>query len=234
VSDRLIKPLKSWSSQPNDQNYSQLSSGLKPVERVSPGRSLTQADLPRWPVSATDTESEAEAPHLDSIKAHIDLVLLALESLVGIGSEAMLQAAADLGLGHVVDDRVSLWRLRQSNPLRRGTGGRKKLDVEEARSLVLISCHLARQHQATIRGAVAVLEKLTASGVPSHQSPQLGDYLDTFTNVYQDRMIADHLSADALASLALKLLVDLLFYSSDQGARRLWLALLERSDQNFF
>ncbi|MHC5726748.1 MAG: DUF3038 domain-containing protein, partial [Nostoc sp.] len=55
----------------------------------------------------------------DNIKTQLDLVLLALETLTGIGSEAMLSAATDLNLESRVPDRVALWRLRQSNPLRK-------------------------------------------------------------------------------------------------------------------
>lgn len=167
---------------------------------------------------------------LDNIKAQLDLVLLALEALVGIGSEAVLQAAADLNLQAVVGDRVALWRLRQSNPLRRGTGGRKKLDIEEARSLVMISCHLAQQHQDIIREAVERLETIAETQRQPHHIALLGDYLDNFTNTYQERMAEDALSTDALTDLALKLLIDLLFYSNNQGPRRLWMALLDRAN----
>jgi hypothetical protein len=34
---------------------------------------------------------------------------------------------------------------------------------------------------------------------------------------------------DQLSHLALKLLIDLLFYSAPSGSRRLWVALLDRS-----
>jgi hypothetical protein len=40
---------------------------------------------------------------------------------------------------------------------------------------------------------------------------------------------AENLSARELTNLALKLLIDLLFYSSPGGHRRLWLALLDRA-----
>jgi len=166
---------------------------------------------------------------LDNIKAQLDLVLLALEALAGIGSEAMLQAAADLNLTEVVADRVSLWRLRQSSPLRRGQG-RKRLDVEEARSLVLITCHLAKQHQELIRRAVALLEQVTEQNREPHQASLLGDYLDNFSNTYQERMEdGETVSSGELTHLALKLLIDLLFYSAASGTRRLWMALLDRS-----
>ncbi|MEQ9667282.1 DUF3038 domain-containing protein [Coleofasciculus sp. G2-EDA-02] len=164
---------------------------------------------------------------LDNIKTQLDLILMALEALAGIGSEAMLQAAADLNLESVVSDRVGLWRLRQSNPQRKSSGGRKKLDVEEARSLVLIICHLAKQHQELIRRALALLEQMTEQNSEPHRTALLGDYLDTFINTYQERMEQrDNVSMDLLNQLAFKLLIDLLFYSDSHGHRRLWLALL--------
>lgn len=188
------------------------------------------------PITAAPSFAELSLPQppdpeqLDNIKAQLDLVLLALEAIAGIGSEAMLQAATQLGLESVVADRVALWRLRQASPLRKGQGGRKKLDVEEARALVLISCHLAKQHQELIRRAVSLLEQLTEQNKPPHQASLLGDYLDTFQNTYQERMDeGDEASPEGLTHLALKLLIDLMFYGGNQGARRLWSALLDRS-----
>jgi hypothetical protein len=172
---------------------------------------------------------QLDAAQLDNIKAHLDLVLLALEALVGLGSDAMLRAAEDLNLTEVVADRVALWRLRQSSPLRKGQG-RKRMDVEEARSLVLIVCHLAKQHQELIRRAVALLEQLTEQGRAPHEAALLGDYLDNFTNTYEERMDETELAKpEQLTQLALKLLIDLLFYSAPHGSRRLWLALLDRA-----
>jgi hypothetical protein len=166
----------------------------------------------------------------ENIKTQLDLVLLALETLTGIGSEAMLSAATNLNLESRVPDRVALWRLRQSNPLRKGQGGRKKLDVEEARSLVLIICYLAKQHQELIRRAVGLLEQMAENNREPHQAALLGDYIDAFCNIYQERMEEDEqISTDLLTRLALKLLVDLLFYSASGGHRRLWLALIDRS-----
>ncbi|MEB3273541.1 MAG: DUF3038 domain-containing protein [Prochlorothrix sp.] len=171
------------------------------------------------------------AAQLHSIKAQLDLILLALEALTGIGSEAMVQAAAQLQLSGM-GDRVSLWRLRQANPLRKGQGGRKKLDVEEAQALVLLICHLAQQHHQRIRSAVARLEQATAQGDPPHSVALLGDYLDGFCNLFQERMKPEEqadLSPEHLCHLALKLLIDLLFYGGNGGSRRLWMVLIDRS-----
>ena len=176
--------------------------------------------------------AQPDSTQLDNIKTQIDLVLLALESLAGIGSEAMLQAASALNLESKIPDRVTLWRLRQSNPLRKGEGGRKKLDVEEARSLVLISCYLAKQHQELIRRAIDLLEQVAQNDSEPHRTAMLGDYLDAFNNLYVERMESDrNVSTERLTQLAFKLLVDLLFYSSPGGHRRLWLALLDRSQK---
>lgn len=167
---------------------------------------------------------------LDNIKAQLDLILLALEAIANLSSEAMLQAASELKLESMISDRVSLWRLRQSSPLRKGQGGRKKLDVDEARALTLIICHLAKQHNELIRRAVALLEQLTEQNREPHQAALLGNYLDTFHNTYQERMeYGETVPTDSLTHLALKLLIDLLFYGNPQGVRRLWLTLLDRS-----
>ncbi|MEB3231654.1 MAG: DUF3038 domain-containing protein [Leptolyngbyaceae bacterium] len=185
---------------------------------------MSSSTLIQFPVP-----SPPEPAQLDSIKAQLDLALLALEALTGIGSEAFLDAADTLNLTHVVSDRVSLWRLRQSSPLRKGKG-RKRLDVDEARSLVLITCHLANLHQELLRRAIALLEQLTAEGQPPHRMALLGDYLDKFSNTYEERMDAAlEASPDQLTALALKLLIDLFFYSAPNGAARFWATLLERS-----
>lgn len=191
--------------------------------------STIKSDTPKPAWEELTLASQPDSTQLDNIKAQLDLVLLALEALANVGSDAILQAAANLNLSDVVSDRVSLWRLRQSSPLRQGQG-RKRLDVEEARALVLIICYLAKQHQEMIRRAVALLEQLTEQNREPHQAALLGDYLDTFSNTYQERMEdGESTPPDQLTNLALKLLIDLLFYSAANGSRRLWLALLDRS-----
>jgi Protein of unknown function (DUF3038) len=102
--------------------------------------------------------------------------------------------------------------------------------VKGKAALVLICCHLAKHHHELIRRAIALLEQLTDQNREPHQAALLGDYLDTFHNTYQDRMEdGEAVSPEILTHLALKLLIDLLFYGSTNGARRLWIALLDRS-----
>jgi hypothetical protein len=186
----------------------------------------TPATTSKW--EGLPLSQELDARQLDNIKAHLDIILLALEALTNISSDEMLKAGEELKLEAIIADRVGLWRLRQSNPLRKSSGGRKKLDVEEARALVLIVCYLAKQHHELIRRAVTLLEQITEQNKAPHQTALLGDYLDTFTNNYRDRMNEEEsISSEHLSRLALKLLIDLLFYSAANGHRRLWLALLD-------
>lgn len=177
---------------------------------------------------ASKVSANLTPDQLRSIKGQLDLVLLALETLVGIGSEAILDQAKTLQFHTLLSDRVGLWRLRQSSPLRKGQG-RKKLDVDEARALVLITAQLAKQHHPTINQAITALEKATAAGSPPHRIAILGDYLDRFSNTYTERM-DQNLAPSVLEKLAFQLLIDLLFYSGDGGSQRLWQALLERAD----
>jgi hypothetical protein len=193
-----------------------------------PANPIASAQLRDANLWSTD-QVPVSSDHWDNIKTQLDLVLLAIEALLDIGSDAMIQAASDLGLKEALGDRVSLWRLRQSNPIRKGSGGRKKLDIEEARSLVLISCHLAKQNHDTVRRAVCLLEELAEQDRPLHQNALLGDYLDRFTNFYQERMDSENVTTDHLTHLGLKLLVDLLFYSGPRGVRRFWMALIDRT-----
>ena len=167
---------------------------------------------------------------LDNIKSHLDLIILALEAIAGITSDSILQAATALELDPIIKDRVDLWRLRQANPLRKSSGGRKKLDVEEARSLVLIICYLAKNEKELLRRAVSLLEQVTEQNQKPYKIALLGDYLDKFTNLYQERMVAETtIKSEQLYQLGLKLLVDLLFYSGNNGNRLLWLAILGQS-----
>jgi hypothetical protein len=168
---------------------------------------------------------------LENMKCHLDLVLLALEAIANISSEAIIQAAQHLQLESVVGDRLTLWRLRSSNPKRKTTGGRKKLDIEEARSLVLIICYLANQHQELLRRGVSLLEQVTEQNESPHQTALLGNYLDRFINYYQERIAnPQNISLEFLSYLAWKLLSDLLFYSGQNGHRLLWLAIFDGAE----
>ena len=172
--------------------------------------------------------------HLENIKTHLDLILLALEAIANINSETILVAAKDLKLESLLRDRITLWRLRAANPQRKTTGGRKRLDVEEARALVLIICYLAQERQELLRRAVTLLEQVTAQNQPAYEVSLLGNYLDSFINCYQERIaIERQLNTQQLIPLAWNLLISLLFYSSSNGHRLLWAAIFDATQNSF-
>ncbi|MEN9202874.1 MAG: DUF3038 domain-containing protein [Thermostichus sp. DG_1_6_bins_120] len=169
-----------------------------------------------------------------TIKAHLDLLLLGLESLSGESSEAVLAAAQALNLQDRIADRVALWRLRNANPLRRSSGGRKKVDIEEARALVLVIGHLAAQQQARIRSTLEQLEAAVEQERNPFRQPLVGDYLDEFLSHYRSRMVdGDVRDENSITELALRILIELMFYSSPRGTQRLWTALLNRPAMDF-
>ncbi|MGL5942274.1 MAG: DUF3038 domain-containing protein [Waterburya sp.] len=197
-----------------------MSSTAKPVSDLFKWQDFKQLQAP-------------DASQLENIKSHLDLVLLALEAIADLSSEAILQAAKDLHLESIISDRLTLWRLRASNPQRQSSGGRKKLDVEEARSLVLIICYLANQHQELLRRAVSLLEQVTTQNQAPHEVALLGNYLDKFINYYQARISnTSDISSTFLTQLAWKLLSDLLFYSGNNGHRLLWLAIFDAAQSS--
>ena len=120
--------------------------------------------------------------------------------------------------------------MRNSNPWRKSSGGRKKLDVEEARSLVIIICHLAQQNRELLRRAVDLLEQATEQQKEPYKTALLGNYLDRFIDYYQTRITASpKISPEQLTCLAWKLLMNLLFYSGANGHRLLWIAIFDAS-----
>jgi hypothetical protein len=131
---------------------------------------------------------------LKKMKAYLELLLLALQSLTGIGSDSLEQG--------------------------------ENLNLEEVRSLVKVTCDLAKQHQELLRRAVTLLEQVAAQNKEPQKTALLGNYLQQFSRLYEERTSnQSELSPEKLPPLALKLLIDLLFYSETNGDRRLWSAL---------
>lgn len=144
---------------------------------------------------------------LDKIKSHLDLVWLALEAIAFVTPEDSSIAAQELNLTAVV-------------------GNRQGQNVAEVRSLVIIICHLAKQHQELIRRGVSLLEQVGEPNDEPDYPALLADYAERFTKLYRARnQQQEDLIVQSLSQLAFKLLIDLLFYSGDYGHRLLWLAI---------
>jgi len=166
-------------------------------------------------------------------RAQIDLLLLAIEALDIGGSEAILFTAKELDLQGIIRNRVTLWQLRSSNPMRR-YGQRRSLSLVEAKALVAIICHLAKRLTVVVRSLLADYHQLRAQNIPLDQHIRLANYLERFRAHFRSRMnprrtsVTQYtMSAEALNTLALELLEKLLFCTGTFGMQRLWISLFD-------
>jgi hypothetical protein len=165
-------------------------------------------------------------------RTQIDLTLLSIESLQLGGAEVMLKVVKDLELQTIIPDRVSLWRLRSTNPLRRNSQ-RRPLTLPEAKALVIIGCHLARRLTAPIRNLLLDHQQLHQKQLPIENHLQLSFYLERFRAHFRSRMnprragVMAYSSEEKLNQLGLELLGKLLFCTGTTGMQRFWISLFD-------
>jgi hypothetical protein len=187
-----------------------------------------------------DLQPSPQTDQLEDITRQLYQSVFAIDALLENSSETWARVAEHLNLTLI----CSHW-LKQKNqgklPL--------SLSPDEARSLVLIICHLARQNQALIRRSVNLVEQLTQQNRQVDQVTLLRDYLVGFSQRYQhyqhhlidlnrdlppeqitpegaQRQASDLKSGEPLTSLALKSLINLLFYSQPNSPKPFWSALV--------
>jgi hypothetical protein len=165
-------------------------------------------------------------------RLQIDLMLLALEALEVGGSEEMLRVAQQLELDEIIKNRVQLWRLRSTNPIRRAHA-RRPLKLEEAKALVAIACHLAKRLTVTNRELLLISQKLNEKQLPWESNFRLSEYLERFRAHFRSRMnsrramVAAYSTNDKLNALAMSLLSQLLFCTGTLGMSRWWSSLFD-------
>jgi hypothetical protein len=165
-------------------------------------------------------------------KIELDLMLLAIEALELGSSEQMLAIAKELELDKVIKNRMSLWRMRSTNPLRRAHS-RRVLSIEEAKALTIIACHLSRRLTVTIRQLLLAYQQLNDKQLPPEYNFRLSEYLDRFRAHFRSRMnprraaILEYQDDDRLNELAISLLSKLLFCTGMRGLERFWSGLFD-------
>ncbi len=165
-------------------------------------------------------------------KQHLDLLLLAIESLDVGGSEAILLSMKDLGLHRIIPNRVSLWRLRATNPMRKSSQ-RQPLSLAEAKALTATIVNLARRQTALIRQLLIAREQLDAKHLSLNHHFRLADYLTRFRAHFRARMnprragVMVYDTEEKLNQLALGLLEQLLLCTGTSGLERLWISLFD-------
>ncbi len=177
-----------------------------------------QTDVQELNPNLKDLNPEPKHELLGKITLQIQLLLLAIEALTGIALETILQVGTLLKIEASVPNQIQLLQKKsEQNPL----------SVEEMRSLVLIICYIAQQDQVLIRRALGLVEQMTHQKTEFRQVTLLRDYLDTFHDSYQQWMTPHPQTPLDLDTLAIKLLIDLLFYSKPDSHQQLWLTLIE-------
>jgi hypothetical protein len=165
-------------------------------------------------------------------RLQIDLILLAIEALELGGSEAILTFAQELDLEDIIKNRVNLWRMRSSNPMRRANS-RRPLTIMEAKALVVIACYIARRLTVVIRQMLMIYQQMNDKQIPLEQNLRLSNYLERFRVHFRSRMNARRSGVLALASdeklneLAMNLLEKLLFCTGTAGMQRFWISLFD-------
>jgi len=166
-------------------------------------------------------------------RVQIDLLLLAIEALDLGGSEALLAVAKELELQQIIRNRVTLWRMRSTNPQRQRFNPRRPLTVIEAKSLVIVTCYLARRLTVLIRQLLMSYQQLSEKQLPADQHFRLAEYLERFRAHFRARMnpkrswVIAHSSDEKLNELAINLLNELLFCTGTAGPQRLWNSLFD-------
>jgi hypothetical protein len=133
----------------------------------------------------------------------------------------MLKISQDLELQRVIQNRVNLWRLRSTNPLRRSYT-RRLLTFVEAKALVVIACHLARRLTVLIRQLLFAYQQLREKQLPLEHHYRLSEYLERFRAHFRSRMnprraaVAIYNSDDKL-----------LFCTGTSGMQRFWSSLFD-------
>jgi hypothetical protein len=166
-------------------------------------------------------------------RQQLDLLLLAIEALDLGGSEAFLIASKELGLQEIVKNRVSLWRIRATNPLRRNSQ-RRSLSLEEAKALTFIICHLSKRLTVLLRELLFGYDQLLGRQMSVENFPRLAYYLERFRSHYRARMnpkrsqVMEYLdNPEQLDKMAIALLAQLLFCTGTSGTQRLWSSLFD-------
>jgi hypothetical protein len=167
------------------------------------------------------------------VQQHLDLLLLALEALQLGGSEYMLAIAQQLELNTIIKNRLSLWRLRCSNPWRK-CYTRESLTLNQAKALALITTECAKRFMLPIRQLLLAAQQMEDKDLPLENNFRLSEYFARFRSHFMDRMnprrakVSVYLSSpDELDKLAISLLEQLLFCTGSRGKERFWTSLFD-------
>jgi hypothetical protein len=168
-------------------------------------------------------KSKLDAAQFNKIITELDFVTIAIAAITPVDRLRIEQLTRDLQLESIGSDWIEQWFVG-------AVAARSQIAAAQLRAIVLIIGQLARDRQTLVRQNISNWQQTVRHNQLPLQSPSLADYIGNFITIYQSRFgnNAD-LSFELLSETALNLSIDLLFYSSPNGDRRLWEGLWQRS-----
>lgn len=181
-------------------------------------------------LQTTQVYSDLQLPQAQgcssAVRVDLDHLLLAIEAIDLQATDVILDLVDQLSLTEIIPNRVSLWRMRNTNPYRRNYQ-RGNLSWEEAKALVIIICRIAQRINTQLRLLVNTNHQLSEQKIEALGLQQnlfyLESYLLQFHDLFLSRMRSPTLlNDDEIRDLAIHLLTQLLFCSGSLGEQRLW------------
>ncbi len=150
----------------------------------------------------------------------LDLLLLALETIDLNGSETIISITNKLDLKSVLPSKVSIWKLRCNNPMRK-TFVCKNIKNQEFEALIKITTEMAKYLYPYIRAIISSKDNY-------EKEPELwNDFQNRFTELIKARFNTDSIRVKNLidhqksAEFYLRILINLSLCISEDGYFRL-------------
>lgn len=169
-----------------------------------------------------------------AMRMELDHLLLAVEAIDLQATDVILDLVEQLNLYNAIPNRVSLWRLRNTNPYRRNYQ-RGNLSWEEAKALVLLTCTIARKINPHLRLLITTSYQQSEGKIELLGMQQNLGYVEAYLQQFHDLFLSrmrSPLNELEIKDLADHLLIQLLFCGSSLGELRLWNSLLSSSSSN--
>ncbi|WP_310488941.1 DUF3038 domain-containing protein [Chamaesiphon sp. VAR_69_metabat_338] len=165
---------------------------------------------------------QLSSSQLAQISTELNEIVTGIAALTQVDRVELAKIARDLQVEAIVSDWIDDWSLDRA-------ARQTQFTVQQIRAVVTIVNQLTQQHQSTIRQHLNYLHQTIEDRQLPIQSPALADYINNFMTIDRVRSSRSTQSLELLETIALNVLLGLLFYSSPNGHQRLWTALLQRS-----
>lgn len=191
--------------------------------------------LSRW--RGLPTPDHITQEQLLIVKTKLNLLWQAITCLIEIPQEHLSRMAQQLQIELPIGDFFSPTNLSvDQNLLLESTSNMSQL-LAQVQSQTILLHNLAKQQQMLLRRAVSLIEQVNTYNTDLRQISLLKDYVEKFQDrflvngmvapIYQ-KLYGEKLPIEQVNKLAFKLLIELLFYSNNQGDRLLWSSLINQ------